>query len=93
MPSAKRCRVVDSNKHAYPSMCANFDDETSHERFKQQLSKESEKAKPSKDHLIELMKRTFGRRRSWILDEAASVKEICREYGLLKKGSFVSHSV
>ncbi len=42
-------------------------------------------AKPQKDKLIELMQRTFGSRRSWIIDSTVSVKEICADYPLLKR--------
>lgn len=92
VPSSKRRIVANQNKHLYPSVDAEFDDDTSHDRNKLQLGKELDRAKPPKDRLVELMKRTYGRRRGWILEGAVSVKEIIREYILLKRSAFVSHS-
>lgn len=82
--------MEDLSKHLYPSLTADVEDDTSNERNKTQLHKELEKTKPSKDKITELMKRSFGSRRNWILDEAVSVKEICTEYILLKRSAYVS---
>ena len=89
-PVPKRHKSEDFSKHLYPSLTAEVEDDTSNDRNKLQLVRELQKVKPQKEKLIELMRRTFGSRRKWIIDGAASVKEICTEYPLLKKSTHVS---
>lgn len=89
-PVPKRRKVDELSKHSYPSLTADVEDATSNERNRTLLKKELEKPKPSKDVLTSLMKRTFGSRRTWVLNEAVSVKEVCMEYPLLKRSAFVS---
>ncbi len=93
-PMAKRSKAVDVNKHAYPGLDDMGNDDISNERNKALLDSELTKNRPQKENLVELMKRTSGFRRKWILNEdVKTVKSICQEWPLLKKFSFVSATI
>lgn len=77
------------SKHTYPSVPAGEDD-TSHKRNLKLLLEEFTKTKPRYDTVTELMTRTFARRRVAILDEARPVKDICNDFGFLRKVLYVS---
>ena len=74
---------------AYPLLEGNIEDDVSHERSLQQIKKVLQSAKPNHEILKDLMARTFGRRRTSILDDVKPVDEICSEYPLLRKCSYV----
>ena len=88
-PSAKRPKLSPL-KHPYSSFSTEIEDDTSHERNLTLLKKEAAQVKPRVDVLKDLMKRTYGRRRKWILDGYDSVQHVCSEYLPLKKAPIVS---
>lgn len=67
------------------------EDEISHGRSLQQIKKILQTAKPNHEMLRDLMSRTFGRRRSLIIDDSKAIEEICAEYPLLRKYDYVSN--
>ena len=90
-PPVKRAKASKS-KHEYPSLGGTVEDDVSNARNKDLLNSELKKARPQKDVLVELMKRTSVMRRKSILDEdnPQSVQAICQEWPLLKKYTYVS---
>ena len=86
---AKR-QKVDKSNHEYPSTLVEIEDDTTHKRNYDALILEGVKPSPKADVLMDLMKRTFGRRRLWILESEQLVLKICEEYPPLKKSSYVS---
>ena len=82
---------VEEDKHLYPSVLTDMDDEIAHERNRKLLKEEIAKPKLRFDIAQELMRRTFGKRRRWILDgENLKTTMIVEEYPLLRKPLFVS---
>lgn len=82
---------VEEDKHLYPSVLTDMDDEIAHERNRKLLKEEIAKPKLRFDIAQELMRRTFGKRRRWILDgENLKTTMIVEEYPLLPKPLFVS---
>ena len=73
----------------YPLLEENIEDDISHERNLQQIKKILQSAKPNHEICKDLMARTFVRRRSSIMDNVKPVDEICFEYPLLRKSSYV----
>ena len=67
------------------------EDEISHGRSLQQIKKILQTAKPNHEMLRDLMSRTFGRRRSLIIDDSKAIEEICAEYPLFRKYDYVSN--
>jgi hypothetical protein len=86
---AKR-QKVDKSNHEYPSTLVEIEDDTTHKRNYDALILEGAKPSPKVDVLMDLMKRTFGRRRLWILESERLVLRICEDYPPLKKSSYVS---
>ena len=92
----KSIKLTSKNKHAYPCIPDNADDEASFGKHLDMLT--SELAKPahrqSSSHLQELMRRTFAMRRQWILedhdDADGPVRQIITKYPLLTKATYVS---
>ena len=96
-PSASPCKPpikrlkLDDEKHPYPSVLTNMDDDVAHERNRKLLQEEMSKPKLRHEVLQNLMARTFGKRRRWILDgEKLRTASIVEEYPLLRKPLFVS---
>lgn len=79
-----------AEKHAYPSLEGEVEDETTHKRNVALLQDEMTKTKPVTGNVKSLMTRTFLNRREWILNSAIPVSEIVTEYPCLKKVSYVS---
>ena len=77
-------------KHPYCSFSTEIEDDTTHDRNLTLLKKEVMQVKVRLDVLKDLMKRTYGRRRKWIMDGYDSVKHVCSEYSPLKKAPIVS---
>ena len=87
--SAKKPKL-DLYKHPYPAIRFSLDDDDeSHKRSLQLLKTEAGKSSPDMDKAKELMCRTFSRRRTWLLEKQAPVKEILAEYPLLKRLAIV----
>lgn len=84
---------MDTNNHAYPSLVGEEEDDTTHERTRSLLKTEMAKARPDFDSVSGLLKRTFVKRRQWILDTTPNVSDIIEEYPCLKKVCYVSCSV
>jgi hypothetical protein len=92
----KSIKLTSKNKHAYPCIPDNADDEASFGKHLDMLT--SELAKPayrqSTNNLQELMRRTFSIRRQWILEEKddadGSVRQVITKYPLLRKATYVS---
>lgn len=92
----KSIKLANKNKHAYPCIPDNADDEASFGKHLDMLT--SELAKPAhrqnSSHLQELMRRTFSKRREWILEDKdegdGPVKQIITKYPLLAKAVYVS---
>ena len=76
-------------KHTYPSLQTG-EDEVSHARNLKLLLQDFAKPKPRFDTVIELMSRTFARRRQAILDKPRPVKDICDDFRFLRKVLYVS---
>ena len=74
----------------YPTLDAQASDEVTYERHLLTLKKELEKPKPKQDVVLELMQVTFPHRRRYILDEAASVRDILHKFPALKMPDVVS---
>ena len=87
-PSKKH--KANPEKHAYPSLPFDAEDETATERNCSFLKQEMSKQKPHFDSVISLMQRTFAPRRQWILDSVESVQQIVKEYPCLSKSVYVS---
>lgn len=81
---------IDKSNHEYPSTLIEIEDDTAHKRNYDALMLEAAKPNPKADVLMDLMKRTFGRRRLWILESERLVLKICEEYPPLKKSSYVN---
>ena len=67
----------------------NTDDDVAHECNMTLLKHEMVKSKLNVEKCKELMRHTFGRRRQSILSEAIPLDEICMQYPLLRKPTFV----
>ena len=89
--SRKSLKVASTSKHAYPCIPQDADDDSSFGKHLDMLT--SELAKPTNrqksSHLQELMRRTFSKRRQWILEDKdesdGPVHQIITKYPLLKK--------
>ena len=82
-------------KHTYPSLVVEAEDEVSLARNKEALQEHMKKTKLNHEAIRELMNRTFYARRVAILDdpEPKSVQSIIEEYPMLRKNAFVSTRV
>ena len=89
IPRPKRIKLT--TKHDYPNL-EEVEDEVSNQRNKELLRNELIKVKPNKEALTSFMRRTASVRRKCILDGGQGVREICEEWPLLKKYSFVSNT-
>ena len=87
-PSKKH--KADPEKHAYPSLPFDAEDDTATQRNFSLLKQELSKSKPHFDSVTSLMQRTFASRRQWILDSVESVGQITKEYPCLSKSVYVS---
>lgn len=85
----KRCKV-DPEKHSYPSLPINSEDETAILCNISLLKQELAKSKPNFDAVTSLMSRTFSYRRKHILDTVQRVDDIVGEYPCLSKPAYVS---
>lgn len=94
--SRKLLKLDTRNKHAYPCIPLFADDDASLGKHLDMLASEIAKPPSKQDPIIlkELMKRTFSKRRNWVLrdlDEGEeSVKQIIAKYPLLSKAAYVS---
>ena len=86
---ASKKNKVDPEKHSYPSLAFEAEDEV--ECNVLLMKQERAKSKPQSGSVTSLMNRTFARRRQWILDEIKGIDEICEKYPCLSKSTFVSH--
>lgn len=75
--------------HSYPSLSIEMDDEASHLRNITLLKNEMLKTS-NQTNLCELWKRTFTKRRKDILNDPKLVVDLCDEYPVLRKTSFIS---
>lgn len=80
---------IDPEKHLYPPMMFDNEDDVSVERNISLLRQEVSKPKPNVDTITSLMGRTFTERRQWILDNVESVQEIVEKYPFLSKSTYV----
>ena len=87
---AKKKRRLNEEKHPYPVIPPNAEDEISVSRNERSLQEETEKAKPNPQKLKELMARTLPNRVEWIRSECPPLSAILEKYPLLKKASYVS---
>ena len=88
-PRASKKSKVCPEKHTYPSVEFQEDDDVAFERKVSLMQQEVSKQKPQAASVTSLMQHTFTKRRQWILDEMQSVKEICEKYPCLSKPVFV----
>lgn len=88
-PKLKRPKVEDPEKHVYPSLEGEVEDDTTHRRNMSLLTEELEKSKPLLEKVKNLMKRTFMTRREKILNSSKSVREMVMEYPFVKKVPYV----
>ena len=79
-----------TEKHSYPSMAGDPEDEVTHSRNVDAIKQEIKKTKPKQDVMHSLIARTFCNRRREILDDLKPVEEICGEYPCLRKSIYVS---
>ena len=79
-------------KHAYPSLEGEVEDETTHKRNVSLLKDELAKVKPVTGNVKNLMTRAFLNRREWILNSTSPVSEIAMEYPCFRKISYVRHA-
>lgn len=88
----KLCKVDIADKHNYPSIMAEPEDEVSNTRNVAALKDQMTKMKLNHEVIRGLMRNTFYCRRMAILDdpEPKSVRGIVEDYPLLKKAVFVS---
>lgn len=91
MPKPSKKQKFDPEKHGYPPLCQDVEDETSLKRNISLLQQELAKAKPNFDSVASLMSRTFQNRRQWILDNTENVVEIVKIYPFLSKSAYVSY--
>ena len=92
----KSLKMASASKHAYPCIPHDADDDASFgkhlDMLASELAKPASRQKPS--HLQELMRRTFPKRRQWILEDKdeceGPVLQIVTKYPLLKKATYVS---
>lgn len=90
-PKSKRVKVESSEKHSYPPLTADPEDNVSDAQNVNAISK----TKLNHEAIRELSKRTFHRRRLAILNDPSprSVRDITDEYPALRKVSFVRNVV
>ena len=72
----------DPEKHSYPPLSLDDEDEVSLKRNMVLLEQELSKPKPHSSTVTSLMGRTFLSRRQWILDHVEKVEEIVKKYSL-----------
>ena len=91
-PKAKWAKIDASEKHLYPPLTGDAEDEVAHSRNIEALKEHMSKTKVNYEAICELMRRTLLRRRSAITDNPnpSSVQEITEEYPVLKRASLVS---
>jgi len=85
----KKKMKLSSNKHYYPSIPHNADDDESHKRSMQRLEDELAKPKPTPEVIKSLLARTFPWRRSKLLNGEISISSIFQDIKVLKKCSYV----
>ncbi len=88
-PAAKRRRIT-ADKHSYPSVCGDSEDEKTHEENVQSLKEELRNPSPKSDIIKPLMSKTFRKRRTDILDSSNLVSDICTDYPFFKTAKYVS---
>ena len=91
-PKPKRAKVHVPEKHSYPTLEGEVEDETTHKRNLDLLQEELDKNKPITGNVKNLMTRTFLNRREWILNSTVPVSEIVTKYPCFKKVSYVSYA-
>lgn len=86
-PMKKRSKVDITDKHDYPSVVAEPEDEVSNTRNVTALKDQMTKPKLNNEVIRELMRKTFYRRRVAFLDDPdpKSVQSLVKEYPVLKK--------
>ena len=89
-PTPTKRYKIDPEKHSYPSLPTNSEDETSILRNISLLKQELAKSKPNFDAVTSLMSRTFSFRRKHILDTVQRVDDIVTECPCLSKPAYVS---
>ena len=80
-PAPKRKKIViDLEKHSYPSVSGESEDEATHEENVQTLQEELQKPRPKPETVKFLMAQTFRSRRGEIVDDPKLVSENCTMY-------------
>ena len=90
--ASKKSKIA-PEKHSYPSLTMDEDDDVAFERNVSLMKHELGKQKLQSASIFSLMERTFTRRRQCMLDDCKSVKEICEKYPCLSKSIYVSYYV
>lgn len=80
----------DPEKHLYPPLSLDDEDEVAFKRNMALLHQELSKPKPHVATVTSLMARTFPTRRQWILDHVERVEDMIRKYPFLAKCVYVS---
>ena len=81
---------TEPQKHSYPSLSGEPEDETTHSRNLALLREEMDKLKPSNKNVKNLMTRTFLNRRERILNSEIAVSQIIEDYPCLDRVTYVS---
>lgn len=90
MPSTpSKKSKIDPEKHSYPPLSLDVEDEVSLQRNMTLLQQELSKPKPHFDSVASLMYRTFPQRRQWILNNTERVGDIIEKYPFLSKSVYV----
>ena len=91
-PSKKKRKVESIDRHAFPKIAKDAEDEISYERHMKRLEEEMDKPRPSTSVLKDLMARTTKHRSFWIRDttDTPTLQEVFSKAPLLKKSAYVS---
>lgn len=81
---------TEPQKHSYPSLSGEPEDDTTHSRNLTLLQEEMDKLKPSNKNVKNLMTRTFLNRREWILNSEVAISKIIEVYPCLEHVTYVS---
>ena len=81
---------TDPQKHSYPSLSGEPEDDTTHFRNLTLLQEEMDKLKPSNKNLNNLMTRIFLNWREWILNSEVTISQIIEVYPCLERVTYVS---
>ena len=81
---------TEPQKHSYPSLSGEPEDDTTHSRNLALLQEEMDKLKPSNKNVKNLMTRTFLNWREWILNSEAAISQIIEVYPCLELVIYVS---